>query len=463
VPGPRQSRPTGSLRLIRAFALALACLLARPAAAADLLEVLRQAQTADATYAAARAAWQAAQEKVPQGLALLLPSATLTGNTQHNDRTIDYRVDPGNVSAFGLSSASVESRFNSNALGVSVAQPLYRPQNMIQYDQAKVQVTQADYQLALALQDLILRVAQAYFDILLAQDNVEFARAQKLAIGEQLAQAKRNFEVGTATITDTHEAQARYDLVTAQEIAALNDLESRKRALQQIIGKAAPPIAPLGPSFALVPPQPSSMDTWVEVALDNSLQVQIQRAIEDFAAKEVERNRAAHRPTVDVVASYTQAGTGAGQQTNVGNDTSTGIIGLQLALPLYQGGAISSRVREAQSNLERARQDLESARRTAALNTQQSFLGVTSGIAQVKALESAVVSTQSQLESTRLGQEVGVRTGVDVLNAQQQLFSARRDLAQARYNYILSNLRLRAATGRLDESDVSRVSTWLAR
>ena len=448
---------------LRIPGLILACLVATSAGAADLLEILRQAQTADATYAAARASWQAAQEKLPQGLALLLPSASITGNTQYNDRSIDYRVDQSDLARSGLSSTSVDSRFNSNSLGISVSQPLYRPQNKIQYDQSKVQVTQSDFQLALALQDLILRVSQAYFDILLAQDNVELAGAQKVAIGEQLAQAKRNFEVGTATITDTHEAQARYDLVTAQEIAAVNELESKKRALQQIIGTAAPPIAPLGPKFALVPPEPSGMDAWVDLAQDNSLQVLIQRTVEEFAAKEVERNRAAHRPTVDVVASYTQAATGAGQQTNLGNDTSTGIIGLQLALPLYQGGAVNSRVREAQSNLERARQDLEAARRTAALNTRQAFLGVTSGIAQVKALQSAVTSTQSQLESTRLGQEVGVRTGVDVLNAQQLLFSARRDLAQARYNYILSSLRLRAATGKLDETDILRVTQWLAR
>ena len=456
MPARRQRRKPRWLRCLVKLGFA-AALVPAGANAADLLEVLRLAQTADATYAAARASWQAAQEKLPQGLALLLPSASIAANTQYNDRNIDYRTDippPGNPGT---------GQFNSNSVGVSISQPLYRPQNKIQYDQAKVQVTQADYQLAASLQDLILRVAQAYFDILLAQDNVEFAGAQKAAIGEQLAQAKRNFEVGTATITDTHEAQARYDLVTAQEIAALNELEIRKRALQQIIGTAAPPVAPLGANFALVPPQPTSMDEWVDLAVDNSLQVLIQRMTEEFAAKEVDRNRAAHRPTLDAVASYTQSGTGAGQQTNLGNDTSTGIIGLQFALPLYQGGAVNSRVREAQSNLERARQDLEAARRNAALNTRQSYLGVTSGIAQVKALESAVVSSQSQLESTRLGQEVGVRTGVDVLNAQQQLYSARRDLAQARYNYILNSLRLRAATGKLDESDVARITPWLAR
>lgn len=441
-----------TLKLLKISGAMLVCFGAMSAGAADLLELLRKAQASDAAYSAARASWQAAQEKLPQGLALLLPSASLSANTQYNDRTIDFR-----------NNTSTDGRFNSNSIGVSVSQPLYRPQNRIQYEQAKVQVAQSDYQLSLALQDLILRMSQAYFDILLAQDNVEFAGAQKKAIGEQLAQAKRNFEVGTATITDTHEAQARYDLVTAQEIAAQNELESKKRALQQIIGDDAPPISPLGQKFALVPPEPSGMDAWVEMALETSLQVRVQRYAEEFAAKEVERNRLAHHPTLDVVGSYTDSGTGSGQLGGVGNDIRTGVVGLQLALPIYQGGAVNSRVREAQANLEKARQDLETARRTAALNTRQAFLGMTSGIAQVNALQSAVTSTQSQLESTRLGQEVGVRTGVDVLNAQQQLYSARRDLAQARYNYILSSLRLRAAAGRLDDSDIERVNQWLAR
>ena len=428
------------------------------AQSADLHEIFKRGLSNDATYAAARAAWQAAQEKLPQGLALLLPSAALSGNTQYNDRRLDFRG-----SALVPDTPQQHDRFNSNSLSVSVTQPLYRAQNRIQYDQAKVQVAQADSQLVAASQDLILRIAQAYFDILLAQDNVELVGAQKTAIGEQLAQAKRNFEVGTATITDTHEAQARYDLVTAQEIAALNDLESRKRALQQITGDLPPRISPLGPRFEPADPTPATMEAWVDQALENSLQVQIQKAAEEFAAKEVERNRAAHHPTLDAVASYSNSGTGSGINSGPGQDSSTGVVGLQLAMPLFQGGAISSRVREAIANLERARQDLESARRTAALNTRQAFLGVTSGIAQLRALQSAVVSSQSQLDSTRLGQEVGVRTGVDVLNAQQQLFQARRDLAQARYNYILNSLRLKAASGQLAEPDVALVNQWLAR
>ena len=200
----------------------------------------------------------------------------------------------------------------------------------------------------------------------------------------------------------------------------------------------------------------------MDLAIENSLQVQAQKAVEEFASKEVERNRAGHYPTLDAVASYTSSGTGSGINSGPGRDEKATALGLQLAVPLYQGGAINSQVREALSNLEKARQDLEAAKRTAALETRQAFLGVTSGIAQIKALQSAVVSSQSQLDSTRLGQEVGVRTGVDVLNAQQQLFSARRDLAQARYNYILNRLRLSAATGRLSEQEIAGVSQWLA-
>ena len=457
-PGRGQRRRAQALKAVRSIAGVCAFAFGASAIGADLYEIFKRGLGNDAAYASARAAWQAAQEKLPQGLALMLPSAQLSGNTQYNDRRIDFRPTP-----LVPDVPTQNERFNSNSLSVSVTQPLYRAQNRIQYDQAKVQVVQADAQLTAAFQDLILRIAQAYFDILLAQDNVELAGAQKTAIGEQLAQAKRNFEVGTATITDTHEAQARYDLITAQEIAALNDLESRKRALQQIIGEVAPSVTPLGPRFEPADPSPATMESWVDLALENSLQVQIQKAAEEFAAKEVERNRAAHHPTLDAVASYTNSGTGSGINAGPGQDTSTGVLGLQLAMPLFQGGAISSRVREAISNLERARQDLETARRNAALNTRQAFLGVTSGIAQLRALQSAVVSSQSQLDSTRLGQEVGVRTGVDVLNAQQQLFQARRDLAQARYNYILNSLRLKAASGRLIEEDVAFVSRWLAK
>jgi outer membrane protein len=441
------------LRVGACAAVALA--LASPADAADLLQIYRAAQAADAQYGAARASWSAGQEKLPQGLSGLLPQATLSGSTQHNDRDLRPRGTTGTGVVGG------STQFNSNSLTLSVTQPLYRAQNIATYDQARHQVAQADAVFAQAAQDLIVRVAQAYFDVLLAQDTLAFAQAQLTAIGQQLEQAKRNFEVGVATITDTHEAQARYDITVASEIAARNELEVRRRALSVLTGQPAPGLASLGGRFRPQMPDPPGMERWVQDALGSNTQVKAAEAARAVAAREVERNRAAHRPTLDAFASYTEAGSGSGTQGGVGTDTTSRVIGLQLAVPLYQGGLVSSRVREALANEDKARQELESARRAAELAVRQGYLGVTSGLAQVKALEAALVSSQSSLDSTRLGQQVGVRTQVDVLNAQQQLSQTRRDLAQARYAYILSLLRLKASAGSLTEADLAQVNAWL--
>jgi outer membrane protein len=439
-------------RLLALSFAALTAAAAGPAPGADLLEIYRLAQSADTTYAAARAGWAATQERLPQGLSGLLPEAIATLNSQHSDR--DTRsATTGTV---------VPGRY-SNSAAVRLNQPLYNPQRFTVYEQAKTQVAQADAVLSQAAQDLILRVAQAYLDVLLAQDTVAFAQSQLTAIGQQLEQAKRNFEVGTATITDTHEAQSRYDITVSTEIAARNDLEIRKRQLELLIGRAAPGLSPLGTRFSLRPPDPDSMERWVADALDNNLQVRINRESLTFATQEIHRNRSGHLPTVDAFATYSDQGSGASVGSAAFSADNSRVVGVQLALPIYQGGLVSSRVREAVANEDRARQDLENARRTAELTARQTFLGVTSGIAQVKALDAALVSSQSSLDSTRLGQEVGVRTQIDVLNAQQQLSQTRRDLAQAKYNYILALLRLNAAAGQLTEQDLVRVNDWFDR
>jgi outer membrane protein len=433
-------------------------LTAQAVAAADLLSIYRMARDSDPVYAAARSSWTAAQEKLPQGRAGLLPQASLSASTQYNDRELNFR-DP--TIAFN------RSQYNSNTASISVTQPIYRRQNWVAYDQSKTQIVLADLQLAAAAQDLILRVAQAYFDVLLANANLSFTEAQKTAIAQQLAQAKRNFEVGNATITDTHEAQARFDLVTSQEIAARADVDVKNRALEQLIGRRAPVLAGPAKNFAPTPPAPNAMEPWVERARTSGLAVRIAEENLTFFTQDVERNRGGHHPTVDAFASVSEFGSGPtnnnGVNINSGTDTNARIIGLQLAIPLYQGGSINSRVRESLANEEKARQDLENARRSAELAARQGYLGVTSSIAQVRALESAVVSNQSSVDSTMLGQQVGVRTQVDVLNAQQLLFSAQRDLAQARYNYIASLLRLTASSGELTETDLQRINSWLEK
>ena len=418
------------------------------------MQVYRDAQRYDAVYAAAQQSLVAGRERLPQGRALLLPSLNLSANAQRQRVEVDSRDT--------TVSPSFTRTPDSAGYTLTLSQPLYRRQNWLQYEQAEYQVRQAEAQFAQASQDLALRTAQAYFDVLAAQDTLELVRAQKAATSEQLAQAKRNFEVGTATITDTHEAQARYDLIVAQEIAAQNDADSRRRSLQLITGKEYGELQPLRSDVQLAPPNPDSMATWVELAERQAYPVLAQEAATEIAALEAKRASAGHHPTVDIVATHGQSGQSASTQSSVGSDSTSTVIGLQLAMPLYQGGAISSREREAAALHLRSRDELENARRTAALTTRQNYLAVINGIAQVNALEQALVSSRSALESNRLGYEVGVRINIDVLNAQQQLFQTRRDLAQARYNTITNSLRLKAAAGSLREEDIAEVNRALA-
>jgi outer membrane protein len=432
------------------FALMLA--ISMDAAAEDLLQIYREALLNDPALAAARANWEATQERVPQARAGLLPnvglSASATGN--YFGTTID--TDPR---------VTVNRSFGVGGLTVSASQPLYRYANQVAYSQAVQQVEQADFTLASARQDLILRVATAYFDVLLAQFNVEVTESQKAAVSEQLAQAKRNFEVGVATITDTNEAQAKYDSIVAQEISARNELENRRTALRAIIGRFPQDLKRLGPGFEPTLPSPNSLDAWVDRALTDNLNVRIARYNADIATLEIERQRAGRLPTVDLVASANaQAGSGS-VNTGAVNDQRQAAIGFAFNVPLYQGGFVESKVREALALQENARQNLEVARRNALFTAQTGFTGVNSAAASVKAFEQALVSAQTAYESNRTGQEVGVRTNLDVLNTQQNVFQTRRDLAQAYFNYLLGMLRLKAAVGSLDEQDLEEINRRL--
>jgi outer membrane protein len=440
--------------MTRRIAIALLALAPFATGAQNLTHVYQDARGYDAQYAGAREALNAGLERLPQARALLLPSLNLTANATRA-RTESDSDNPAIQPSF-------ERDIDSQGYALTFIQPIYRRQNWLQYDQAELLARQAELQFGLAGQDLILRAAQAYFDELAARDTLALVRAQKAAIAEQLAQAKRNFEVGTATITDTHEAQARYDLSVSQEISSQNDVEARGRALQLLTGKEYADLKPLRPEVKLAPPEPNDMQSWVDLAEKQSYAVLVQEAGTEIARLEAQRTSAGHHPTLDLVASHNYTSQSASQLSSAGSNVTTNSVSLQFALPLYQGGALSSREREAAYNLARSRQDLENARRTAALTTRQAYLAVINGIAQINALEQALVSSESALQSNRLGYEVGVRINIDVLNAQQQVFSTRRDLAVARYNTITNLFRLKAAAGALREEDLEYVNQALA-
>ncbi len=428
--------------------LAVSCAIA-PVRAADLVSLYHDALSSDPVYQSARAQYQAGLEKLPQARSGYLPQIAFTASAFHNEVNREIAPDLG---------------YNTTSYVVTLAQPIFRLQNWIAIGQAKQQVLQFEANLGAAGQDLILRVAQAYFDVLLAQDNVALSQSQKAAISEQLAQAKRNFEVGTATIVDTLEAQARFDQANAKEISDRNDLEVKRRALQQLLGKVPDSLTPLKDPLTLAEPRPADIEEWVRTAQGSSFAVVSARAGVEIAREEVNRQRAGHLPTLDASANYGRLYNPANSSVGlVGPNSNSGSVGVTLSVPLFAGGLIQSRVREALANRDRADQDLENTERAVAQSVRQQFLNVTSGIAQVRALEQALTSTQSQLDSTILGRDVGVRTSVDVLNAQQQVYQTRRDLQQARYNYLMNTLRLKSAAGQLAEADVQEVNRTLAR
>jgi outer membrane protein len=442
------------------IAVLLASAFSLPAQAADLIQVYQQALANDATYASARASLTAGQESIAQGRAGLLPTVGITGaygrNKSMQSSGNAVAVDPNNPSQVITSFGGTTT---NNQYTISLQQPLFRWDRWETYQQSKLQQSIAEAQFAQAQQDLITRVAQAYFDVLAAQDTLDSTRAQKEATTEQLASAKRNFEVGTQTITDTHEAQAAYDLVVSQEIAAVNDLENKKTALQAIIGAPPSALATLRTGVTLAAPQPGNVDQWVSAAENQNYAVSMAELNLESAKRDISRNRAGHYPTLDLVASSTHSNT-TGPSYLAGTSSNKG-VGVQYSIPLFSGFAVTSRVRQSIALEDKARNDLEANRRNAALTARQSFLGVNSGLAQVKALEAAEVSSNSALQSNKLGYQVGVRINIDVLNAQRQLYQTRTDLARARYNTILAGLKLKAAAGSLREDDLQPVNALL--
>jgi outer membrane protein len=425
--------------------------------AADLLQIYKDALGNDPVYASARAAMVAGEEKVPQGRSGLLPVVVAGGS--YFDYGLTYLPSMTGQQASG---GNFAAHFPQSAYSVQLTQPLFRMANWEQYQIGVLSAASTEALFAQAREDLMLRVAQAYFDVLTSQDTLASIQANKVAITEQLAQAKRNFEVGTTTITDTNEAQSRYDLAIAQELAAQNDLEIKRTALEQIIGKPPGDLAPLRAGVKLTLPEPAQMDKWVDSAEHENFSVVGQQINVEIAQRTVKMNRAGHYPTADLVAQY--------QHTNLGGDNilyppgienQTG-VGVQWSIPIFSGFMVNSKVNEAVALEDKAQQDLENARRTAAQLARQSFLQVSSGLAQVTAYEAAEVSSKSSLASNQLGYQVGIRINIDVLNAQQQLYTTQQTLAKARYDTIVNGLRLKSAAGSLKEDDLLAVNGLLS-
>ncbi len=434
-----------------ALSLALAAAFAAPAQAQSLLELVQAASAIDSGWQAARAQLDAAEGRSGQARAGLLPSAGLSAGWS----VADTHVTRPPVSAHPV----------TQNLAISASQPLYRPANSIAYAQSKRGVDLARVQLDGATQDLLVRVSQAYFDVLAAEDTLASVRAQKSAVGEQLAFAKRNFEVGTSTITDSREAQARFDLVRAQEIAAENDLRVKRLALAQITGQPNAEPLPLQLPARLPEPTPEDVIGWVQTAQTEQPQVRAAAIALDVAELETKKAETGHLPTVDLQAGYSVAHYPRGTVTapNMNSRTNNASVGVALNLPLFAGFAVQNRVRETLALEEKARADLETARRAIAQTTRAAYFGLESGRGQVEALEAAERSSKSALEANQLGYQVGVRINIDVLNAQSQLFQTQRDLAQARYNVLLGTLKLRQAAGTLTLDDIRRINDLLIK
>jgi outer membrane protein len=435
-----------------ALAALAAALLALPGLtfAQSLQELYDAARGFDATYLAAKANAQSAEYRAAQSDALARPSLAAQASAG-TSQTNPPGIGPKGTNTLG---ASLNGKY-----------ALFNRANNATIEQARKSLVAAQADLDSAEQDLVLRVAQAYFDVLAAQDTLATTRAKKTATAEQLASAKRNFEVGTATITDTREAQARYDLDTASELAAENDLGTKRIALDTLVGRTSVQPKPLLVPVVLPPVVPANAEEWVTVADQLHPSVRRARVGLEVAQLETAKARAGDLPTVDAVASL--AGSDARgslpDYSRSAGTTTVASLGVQMTWPLYTGGATQNRIKETLALEEKSRNDLEAARRAVTQGTRVAYFGVQSGLAQVKALEAAESSSKLALEATQLGYKVGVRVNLDVLNAQTQLYSTQRDLAKARYDVLLGKLKLRQASGQLSEADVQALNRLLAK
>jgi outer membrane protein len=423
-----------------------------PASALDLLQTYRLAQSNDPEFESAHYAYSATSQKLPQARAGLLPVININGNENNNYASSWFDQNP-----------AVYREVNSWSLSLQVTQPLFRAQNYFAYTEAEMQAEQAREQFIMAQQDLILRVTDAYFSVLIAQESIEVADAQVKAADIQLSLVTHGLSAGLNAITEVHEAKARSDLARAQQINALNDLESKKADLEKILGQESSTLSPLKPSVILPRPEPENINIWLEQARENNPAVLAAKSSAGAAEASIKKSRSDHAPTLDLVASHgvDYSSGSVSTPTDMQTYTHSTKVGVQFTIPLYAGGGTDARVSEAISNLGRANAELELSRRKAAAEAKQAYAAIINGLAQVSALESAVTSSESASKGKQAGYKLGLNMIVDVLNAEQQLYTAKRDLVKARHETLMQGFKLKAAAGTLSEEDVWQVNQLL--
>ena len=422
--------------------------------AEDLMHWYKAALAYDASFRSAQSQLQANEAKADQALAGVRPTASVSMGTSRTQ--LGLIADAPN----SLGTLPYDRDYGSSTATVSASQPLYRPANLRTLEAAELQRQQARLQVKSAEQDLMIRVTQAYFDVLASQDTLTFVRAQKQSVAEQLASAQRNFEVGTATITDTREAQARYDLVLAQELASANDLQVKQLAFDQLVGQSTAKPNVMSQLQSLSPLEPSSDSEWVKLTMAQQVAVIKARLDVQVAEKELAKAKAAQLPTLDLQASssFTHLINGSSTSSTIQGKSISSTLGVALSYPLYAGGALTKREMETASLLAKSQADLQAIERNASQATRTAFYAVQSGLAQVKALEAAENSSQVALDANKLGYSVGVRINIDVLNSQSQLFDTKAKLAKARYDVVMATLKLKLASGVLSVQDLEAVN-----
>jgi len=420
----------------------------RVASSEDLVQAYAMALESDPQLLAEVASRKAVGELEQQANARFLPEVGLSANNGHNWQDTSSATNPRDYD------------YNSHGYTLSITQPLYRRQNLVQKEQASIAIDSAQASYQIVEQALIVRTAERYFDVLGREDDVTFAIAERESIAKQLDQTQQRFDVGLATITDVVESQAAYDLANATVISANNELANSKERLRETSGRYLDSLSALKMESPLVSPEPEDINQWSELALVQNPNLIVAKKAVDNAGQNIELQKSGHYPSLDIVG---QSGYNSQSDSLFGGSSGTQqeSISLQFNLPIYSGGSVQSRTRESQHRLDQAMQNEEQQRRLVIRQSRESYNGVMSGISRVTALKQAVISNEKALESTTAGYEVGTRTTVDVLNVRSSLFKARRDYASSRYDYILSSLRLKQAAGTVSADDLTQINQWL--